>query len=70
MGDVDEAVDRADVVYLLELGAQSAVRAEDLVVDDRGQREAVEDLREQPPDAVVPVLLNALIIEAIQFISV
>lgn len=70
MGDVHEAVDRPYVVYLLELRAQSAVRAKDLVVHDRSQGKAVKYLCKQPPHAVVPVLLNALIIEAIQFISV
>lgn len=46
-------------------GRQAAVQTEDLVLDDRGQRQVVEQVREQLPHVARAVLPHALVEEAV-----
>mmetsp|Transcript_17525 Transcript_17525/g.54741 ORF Transcript_17525/g.54741 Transcript_17525/m.54741 type:complete len:529 (-) Transcript_17525:13-1599(-) len=64
VGDVRRSDDPLDLVDLLELGREPAVAAEDFLVDDRRDREAVEAVREGLPHLdVVPTL--ALVVEPV-----
>jgi len=41
------------------------VKTEDLVLDERGEREVVEKICEVLPDARIPVLAEALVVKAV-----
>lgn len=70
VGNVHKSVDGSDVVYFLNFGAQTAMHAENHVVDQGCQGQEVEDLSEEAPNAVVAVLLYALVVEPVQSICV
>ena len=62
---LSESVDYLDLVDAVDTGAQAAVYAEDLVVDDAGQAEVVEHVGEVVPDGRVAVFAAALGVEAV-----
>lgn len=59
------AVERSDVVQRVDAGGKTTVKTENLVVDEGGQREVVEEVGEVLPDVGVAVLPEALIVEAV-----
>lgn len=61
-----EAVDDLDLVDGVYAGAQAAMNAEDLVVDDDRQREKVEHVREIMPYVRVAVFARTLGVEAVR----
>ena len=63
--DLAEAVDDFDLVDAMDAGAQAAVDAEDLVVDDDGEGEEVEHVGEVVPDVGVAVFAVAFGVEAV-----
>jgi len=48
-----------------KVSGPAAVRAEDLVLNARGEGHVVEEVRERLPDARVPVLAHALVVEPV-----
>ena len=68
VGDVGGAGDATDLVHGLEGGAQPAVHAEDLLVDDCGDGEAVETLSESAPEPHRVATL-ALLVEAVDAVD-
>lgn len=63
--DLPETVDNLDLVNAVNAGAESSVDAEDLVVDNTGQRKVVEHVGEMVPDGSVAVFPAALGVEAV-----
>lgn len=59
------SVERADVVERVDTGRQTAVQAEDLVVNEGGQGQVVEEVREELPHVRIAILAQALIVEAV-----
>jgi hypothetical protein len=60
-----DSVERSDVVKGIDTGRKTAVKAEDLVVDEGGQGKVVEEICEVFPDIGVSVLAQALVVEAV-----
>mmetsp|Transcript_39431 Transcript_39431/g.127608 ORF Transcript_39431/g.127608 Transcript_39431/m.127608 type:complete len:282 (-) Transcript_39431:86-931(-) len=58
-------VDDADLVEGVDGGGEAAVHAEDLVLDQRRERQVVEDLCAVPPDVDRAVLAQALVVKAV-----
>ena len=65
MGHFLYAVERPDVVERVDAGREAAVQTEDLVVDQSGKRQIVEQICEVFPDVRVTVLAQALVVEAV-----
>lgn len=65
MRNLLDAVKRSDVVQRVDAGGETTVETEDLVVDEGGQREVVEEVGEVLPDVGVAVLSEALVVEAV-----
>ena len=60
-----DAVKLADLIQSVDTGGETTVKAEDLVLDDSGQREVIEELSELFPDISVTILSQTLIIESV-----
>mmetsp|Transcript_36448 Transcript_36448/g.35301 ORF Transcript_36448/g.35301 Transcript_36448/m.35301 type:complete len:236 (+) Transcript_36448:293-1000(+) len=65
MGDLLEPLDLLDVLYVLEGGGEAGMDAEDGVVDDGGDGEEVEQVREVLPHRRRPILPLAFRVEAV-----
>ena len=65
MRNLTEAVDDLNLINRVNARAQSAVYAEDLIVDDAAQREIVEHVRKVMPDRRIAILSRALGVEAV-----
>ena len=65
MGHLLEPVQRPDVVEGVDGGAEAAVEAEDLPVDERREGQVVEEVGEVLPHVGVAVLAQALVVEAV-----
>jgi len=65
VGDLLDAVKGADVVERVDAGREAAVQTEDLVVDEGGEWEVVEEVSEIFPHVGVSVLAQALVVEAV-----
>jgi hypothetical protein len=59
------AVKRPDVIEGVNARRETTVETENLVVDQGGQREVIEKIREVFPDICVSVLAKALVVEAV-----
>lgn len=68
VGDIDGALNPTNLVHVLKLRRQPPVRAEDLVVDNSSDREAVEAVGEELPEADTEAAL-ALIVEAVDTVD-
>lgn len=55
----------SDVVQSIDAWGKTSVKTEDLVVDECGEGEVVEEVREIFPDIRVSVLSKTLVVEAI-----
>ena len=64
-GDLHESIDGLDLVDVLEIGSETSVDAEDLLVDDGGDVQVIEALHGVFPGIGAAVLLDALIVEAV-----
>ena len=60
-----QSVERPDVVEAVDAGAEAAVQTEDLTVDQRRQRQIVEQVGEVLPHVGVAVLAQTLVVEAV-----
>ena len=60
-----DTVELADLIERVDAGRQATVQAEDLVLDDSGQRQEVEQLSELLPYVSVAVLAQALVVKAV-----
>lgn len=65
MRNLLDAVQGSDVVQRVDAGRETAVETEDLVVDEGGEGEVVEEVGEVLPDVGVAVLSEALVVEAV-----
>jgi hypothetical protein len=68
VGYVDGALDVPDPVEAVEVRREAAVHAEDLVVDDGGDGQAVEAVGEELPEAHAEAAL-ALVVEAVDAVD-
>ena len=60
-----EAIEGPDVVKGVDGGAETPVEAKDLAVDQRRQRQVVEQIREVLPHVGVAILAQALVVETV-----
>jgi len=58
-------VEVPDVPEGLDIGRESAVEAEDLLLDHRGEGQAVKEVGEELPDLRGAVFTKALVVEAV-----
>lgn len=65
LGNFSEPIYFFKIVDFLNVWGESSVHTENLVVDDCGDSEIVEDLGKSSPDIQRAVLFNALVIEAV-----
>lgn len=65
VGHLLNSVEGADVIEGVDARRQSAVEAEDLVLDEGGEGEVVKEVGEGLPDVGVAVLPQALVVEAV-----
>lgn len=65
ISDFLEAVDAVNVVDRADERGQTAVHAQDFVVDQRSDAHAVEDVHQILPGIGAAVLLHALIVETV-----
>jgi len=65
MWNLLNAVKSSDVVECVDAWGETTVKAEDLVVNESGKREVVEEVGEVLPYVCVTVLAEALIVEAV-----
>lgn len=63
------AIDAPQLIQGINLGRESTMQTEDLVLYLCGDGEALEEISEHLPNEIGSVLLEALIIEAIQFVD-
>lgn len=59
------AVKRPDVIERVNAGRETTVQTENLVVDQGGERQVIEEVREVLPDIGVAVLAKTLVVEAV-----
>lgn len=60
-----DAIQTSNIVQRIDTGTQPAVQTEDLVVDERGEREVIEKVGEVLPDICVSVFAQTLVVEAV-----
>ena len=65
MRHLHETIELTDLVQRVDAGREAAVQAEDVVLDDSGERQIVEEAGEILPDISVSILAKAFVIEAI-----
>lgn len=65
VGNLLNTIESSDVVQGIDGWGEAAVEAENLVVDEGGEREIVEEVGEVLPDVGVAVLAEALVVEAV-----
>ena len=65
MRNLLDSVEPPDVVERVDAGGKTAVQAEDLVVNQGGERKIVEKVGKVLPDVGITVLAQALVIEAV-----
>lgn len=59
------AVKSPDIVKSINAGRETSMEAENLVVDEGGQREVIEQVGEVLPHVCIAVFAQALVVEAI-----
>ena len=65
VGDLLDAIQSPNVVQRVDTRRQAAMKTEDLVFDQGGQGEIVEQVGEVLPDVGVAVFAEALVVEAV-----
>lgn len=63
--DLLNTVQGSDVVKSVDTWRQTAVQAEDLIIDQSGERKVVKQVGEVLPDVGVAVFAEALVVEAV-----
>lgn len=69
MGNVLESLKLSNVLQFLYSRAESSVETENFVLDQCGQGEEGEYVREHLPDPLVIVLFEALIVEPVDLVD-
>lgn len=65
VGNLLDSVERSDVVERVDARGKTAVQAEDLVVNQGGERKIVEKIGKVLPDVGITILAQALVVEAV-----
>lgn len=65
VGNLLDSVERPNIIECINAGGETAVEAEDLVVDESSEGKVIEEVGEVLPDVGVAVLAEALVVEAI-----
>ena len=65
MWDFLNSVERSDIIQGIDAGRKPAVQAEDLVVDQGGEGEVVEEICEVFPDIGIAVFSQAFVVESV-----
>lgn len=65
MGDLLDAIESSDVIQCVDTGRETAVKTEDLVVDQGSEGEVVEEVGKVLPHVGVAVFSEALVVEAV-----
>lgn len=65
VGDLLHAVKRANLVQTIEGWRETAVEAEDFLLDDSSEGQVIEEIREVLPHVSISVLAQALVVEAV-----
>lgn len=65
MGYLLYAVQSADVVEGVDAGRETAVKTEDLILDQGGERQEIEKIGEVLPDIRISVFPEALVVKAV-----
>lgn len=65
MGNLLDPVEGSDVIESIDARRETSVQAEDLVVDEGGEGEVVEQVGKVLPDVGVAILAEALVIKAV-----
>lgn len=65
MGNLLDSVEPSDVVERVDARGKTTVQAEDLVVNQGGERKVVEKVGKVLPDVGITILAQALIVEAV-----
>lgn len=65
MGNLLDTIERANVVQGVDTGRQTSVKAEDLVLDQGGKRQVIEQVCEVLPDVGIAVFAEAFVVEAV-----
>jgi hypothetical protein len=65
MRNLLDPIQRTNVVKSIDGGTQTAVQAEDLVLDESGERKVVEKVGEVFPDIGIAVFAQALVVKPI-----
>lgn len=58
-------IKRANIIERIDAGRQTTVKAEDLVVDEGGEGEIVEEVSKVLPDTCVAIFSQALVVETV-----
>jgi hypothetical protein len=59
------AIERSNVIQRVDAGGETSVEAEDLVVDEGGERQIVEEVGEVFPHVRISIFPEALVVEAV-----
>lgn len=65
VGNLLDSVQRPDVVERVDRRTQAAMKAEDLVLNERGEGEVIEKVGEVSPHVGVAIFAQALVVEAV-----
>jgi hypothetical protein len=65
MRNLLDPVQRSDVVEGVDAGGETAVKAEDLILDQGGEGKIVEEVGEVLPDVGIAVFAQTLVVEAV-----
>lgn len=65
MWNLLNAVKGSDVIEGIDAGGETTVKAEDLVIDEGGQRKVVEQIGKVFPYIGIAILAQALVVEAV-----
>ena len=65
VGYLLDSIECADVIEGIDGRRQTAMETEDLIVDERGEREKVEEIGKELPHIGIPIFAETLIVEAV-----
>ena len=65
MGDFHEAIELLDLIKGVDRGGETSVKAEDVVLDNSGQWQEVEQASELLPHVSITIFTEALVVESI-----
>ena len=65
MGNLLYTIQRTDVIECVDRGTQATVKAENLIIDEGGEGEVVEEVSEVFPDIRIAILSKAFVVEPV-----